>query len=155
MISNQIILKTMNNKKFWIGTLVGGVAFFILGFLIYALALDSFMQNHAGTATGVMKTEMQYWPLILGNFALAALFSYIFLKWAHIESFASGMRAAIIIGLLMSLSYDLVMYDTTNIMDLTGAIVDIIAFSIMSGIGGGIIGLVVGMGRKTATQETS
>ena len=99
-----------------------------------------------GSATGALKTEIMFWPLILGNLALAALLSYVFLKWAKIKSFGDGMKAGAVIGFLMALSFDMILYDTTNMMDLTASIVDVIVFAVGTAIGGGVIGLVLGMG---------
>lgn len=140
----------MSTSKFLVGTLVGGIVYFILGFLVYAIILEGFFAAHAGTATGVMKTdEMQYWPLVLGNFGHAALLSFVFLKWANIKTFGAGLGAGFILGFLMAFGFDLVMYDTSNIMDLTAAIVDPIAYAVISGIVGGVIGGVVGMGKQS------
>lgn len=136
----------MSIKKFLIGTLVGGIAFFFLGFILYAVAFESFFMAHAGSATGVAKTEMEWWPLILGNLALAALFACIFLSWANIRTFGGGMKAGAIVGFLMVLSFDMIMYDTTNIMDLTGTLGDVVVFTIMSTLGGGVTGWAVGLG---------
>lgn len=137
----------MNTSKFLVGTLVGGVVFFLLGFIVYALLLESFFAAHAGSATGVTKTEMQFWPLILGNLAHAALLSYIFLKWANIKTFGAGFSAGLTIGFLIALGFDMIMYDTSNIMDLTGTVTDVIVYSLLSAIAGGVIGLVLGMGK--------
>lgn len=143
----------MNNKKFLFGTLSGGVTLFILGFIVYALLLENFFIEHAGSATGVAKTEMQFWPLIVGNLSLGALLAYLFLKWAAIKSFGEGFRAAVLIGFFIAFGYDMIMYDTSNIMDLTATLVDIIAFSAMMGIAGGIIGLTVGAGSREKTPD--
>lgn len=140
----------MDTKKFLFGTLAGGVTFFFLGYLVYGLALMSFFSAHAGSATGVAKSmeEMGWGALILGNFAYGALLTYIFLKWANISTFASGASGGAVIGLLMGLSYDMTSFGTTNIMDLTAALTDVVVSSVMTAIVGGIIGLVLGMGSK-------
>ena len=91
----------MNTNKFIMGTLAGGITFFLVGFIIYGLALMSFFEAHAGSATGVAKADMVWWALILGNMGSAALLSYIFLKWANISSFGSGASAAAIIGSIL------------------------------------------------------
>jgi len=71
----------MDTKKFITGTLVGGVAYFFLGFLFYVVLFEGFFQSNMGSATGVQKTDdMVWWALILGNLASAALLSFIFLK---------------------------------------------------------------------------
>jgi hypothetical protein len=126
---------------------VGGAVIFILGFVVYALLMESFFAAHAGSATGVMKTEMQYWPLILGNLAHAALLSFIFLKWAGIKTFGAGFSAGLIIGFLISFGVDMVMYDTSNIMDLTGSVADAVVYSLITAIAGGVIGWMLGMGK--------
>ena len=141
----------MDTKKFLTGTLVGGIAFFFLGYLIYGMALMNFMSSHAGSAMGVQKSmeEFKWWALILGNLSSAALLSYIFLKWAHISSFASGATAAAVVGFFASMGFDMVMFATSNLMDLTGIVVDILAFTVMNAVVGGIIGAVLGMGKKS------
>lgn len=134
----------MNAKRFAIGTLVGGVALFLLGFLLYGILLAKFFEANTGSATGVSKEAMEMWALALGNLAYAALLVYVFENWASISSFAGGLRAGLIIGLLVSLSYDLIMYGTTNIMNLTGVAGDVVVYAIMTGLAGGIIGWVLG-----------
>ena len=139
----------MDTKKFLIGTLVGGVAYFLLGFIVYAILLEGFFAAHAGTATGVLKTaEMQFWPLFLGNVGHAALLSYIFVKWANVKTFSAGLSAGAVVGFLMTLGHNLVQYDTTNITDITGTLADVIVYTAMTAAVGGIIGLVLGMGKK-------
>ncbi len=139
----------MNTNKFLMGTLAGGITFFIVGFLLYGLALESFFGSHSGTATGVMKTDLEWWALILGNLSQAALLSYIFLKWANIKSFAAGASAAAIIGFFIALGYDMINYATSNMMDMTAAFADVAVGTLMTAIGGGVIGAVLGMGNKS------
>jgi len=136
----------MDSKKFLMGTVAGGVAYFILGYLIYGLLLMNFMSNNAGTAENVMRaeTDMVWWALIVGNLGMGALFSYIFLKWADVKGFAGGFQAAAVVGFFMSIAFDMINYGTTNIMNMTGALVDIVAFTVMAGLGGGVIAMVVG-----------
>ena len=138
----------MDTKKLVLGTLAGGVAYFILGFVIYALLMESFFASH--TVEGIMKseTEMKYYPLVAGNFAHAALLSFIFLKWANIKSFGGGLQAGAIIGFLMAAGFDLTVYDTAKIMSMIGTLADIVVYSIMTGLVGGIVGAVLGMGNK-------
>lgn len=140
----------MDTKKFLIGTIVGGIAYFLLGFICYALLLGDFFASHAGSATGVSKmNEMQYWPLFLGNVAHGALLSYIFLKWANIKTFSAGLSAGAVIGFFMTLGRNLIQYDTSNVTDLTGALADVVVYAVISAIVGGVIGAVVGMGSKS------
>lgn len=140
----------MDTKKFIMGTLVGGIVYFILGFVFYAVLFQGFFEANSGSATGVMKTDMAWWPLILGNLASAALITYIFLKWAEIKTFAGGLKGGAVIGFLLAVSFDMIMYDTTNIMTLNAALMDIVIATVMAAVVGGVIGAVLGSGKEAA-----
>jgi uncharacterized membrane protein len=140
----------MNTKKFLTGTLVGGIVFFFLGYLIYGVALTSFFTRHSVAVPGSMKTmsEIVWWALILGNLASGALLTYIFLKLANINSFGSGARTAAAIGFYLTLSVDLIQFATINSADLTSTLTDVVVGTVMTAIAGGAIGAVLGMGNK-------
>jgi hypothetical protein len=142
----------MNTKKFLTGTLVGGVALFFLGYLFYGMALSSFFSQHSTAPSGAMKpmAEMIWWALILGNLASAALLTYIFLKMGNVKSIADGAKTGGAIGLLLALSVDLVRYATENSFDLTGLFADVVVFTVMNAIAGGMIAAFLGMGAKKA-----
>lgn len=140
----------MNVKQFSIGTLVGAVVLFLLGFLVYAVLFSTFFEANLGSATGVNRADdsMVMPVLFLGNIALAGLLTYIYLQWAQISTFMTGLKGGLIIGLLMNLGHNLIMYSTTNIMNITGALVDVVLYTIVIGLTGGVIGLVLGRVKK-------
>jgi arginine exporter protein ArgO len=142
----------MSSNKFLIGTLVGGITFFLLGYLFYGLALSSFFMNHTVAPSGSMKTmdQIVWWALILGNLTSAALLSYIFLKLGNISSFGSGARTGASIGFFMSLSMGLVRFATENSLDITGTLTDVVVGTVMTAIAGGVIGALFGRGKKKA-----
>jgi hypothetical protein len=134
---------TMNTKNLLLGTLVGGLVYFFLGFLFYAVIFNDFFVAQMGTATGVQKTEMEWWPLVLGNFSIAFLLTYIFTRWADISTMVPGIKAGALVGFLMALGWDMTTYDTTNIIRLPGALADVLIVTVMMAIVGGVIGLVI------------
>jgi len=140
----------MNFKQFSIATLVGAVVLFLLGFLFYAVLLEGFFQGNVGSATGVMKDDasMNMPLLFVGNLATAALITYIFLQWAGISTFSTGLKAGLIIGFLMTLGNNLVLYSTSNITNMTGALVDVVVYAVIVGVAGGMIGLILGKVKK-------
>jgi arginine exporter protein ArgO len=142
----------MATKKFLIGTLVGGTTFFLLGYLIYGMALSSFFMQHSLAPAGSMKTmnEIVWWALILGNLASAALLTYIFLKLGNITSFGSGASTGAAIGFFLALSMDLIRFATENTSDLTATFTDVLVGIVMTAIAGGVIGAVLGTGKKPA-----
>jgi len=140
----------MDSKKFLMGTLVGGISFFLLGYLFYGVALMGFFTTHSTAPAGSMKAmgDFAWWALILGNLAGAALLTWIFLKLGSVRSFGSGFVTAATIGFFIALSWDLISYATGNHLDLTGTFADVVVNALLNGIVGGIIGVVLGMGAK-------
>ena len=141
----------MDSKKFLIGGIVGGIAYFLLGWLAYGMLLTDFYAKNAGTATGVAKDpkEMIYWALVLGNFAGGFLMAYVFSK-AKIASAAAGAATGAVLGLLITAMYDFIMYGTANIMNMTGLCADLATSTVLSAIVGAIVGFVMGMGKKAS-----
>ena len=139
----------MDTRKLLTGTLAGGLTFLVVGILFYAILFAKFFEANAGSATGVARAddEMVWWSLILANLAMGFLITFIFLRWANIKTFITGLKAGFLLGILMTVGYGLVSYATTNINNLTAAGVDIILAGIMTAIGSGVIGLVLGMGK--------
>jgi len=139
----------MDTKKFALGTLAGGVAFFLLGWLLYGMLFMKFFEANAGTATGVNKVEMDWLFLILGNLCSGAFFTFIFMRWAGVNTLMGGLKAGATIGLLFSASVDLMMYGTTNISNLTATIADIAIWTVMGALAGAVIGWTLSMGSKS------
>jgi hypothetical protein len=141
----------MNTKKFFLGTLAGGIAFFFLGYLIYGVVLAGFFSRNTIAPPGSMKqmSELIWWALILGNLASGALLSYIFLKLGNIGSFGSGAGTGAAIGFFVTLSMDLIRYATENSFGRKAMLVDVLAGIVMYAIAGGLIGVVIGKGKTT------
>ena len=139
----------MNIKKLFIGGITGGVLFFLLGWVIYGMLLMDFMKSHTGVAGNISKPEPDFLYLIIGNLAMGFLIAYIFIK-ANITSLGTGFVTGGVIGLLMAVGYDCMMYATTTVISKTGMTADVISFAVMSAITGALVGAVLGMGKKTA-----
>jgi len=139
----------MNTNKFLIGGIVGGIAYFLLGWLVYGMLLMDFMTNNGGTATGVMKAQgdMIWWALILGNLLSGFALAYVLSK-AGATSVTAGATVGAVFGLLVCAAFDFTMYGTSNIMSMKGMAADICASTVMSAIVGAIVGGVLGSGRK-------
>jgi hypothetical protein len=140
----------MDMKKFLTGTIVGGIAFFFLGYLFYGVMLAGFFSSHYATSASMKSMDdIVWWALILGNLSSGALLSYIFLKWANISSFGGGASAAATVGFFIGLSMDLIRFATEGTFDLTASLADTVVMTVMYGVAGGIIGAVLGMGKKS------
>ena len=138
-----------STNKILVSGLVGGVVLFLLGWLVWGIALAGFFEANAGSASGVMKAEpggadMLY--MLIGCIAGGMLLSFIFGRWASIKTFKTGSLAGGSIGILMALHIDFLMLGSTNIHTLTAAIVDVILTAIVWAVIGGVVGWVLGRG---------
>ncbi|MBK8879480.1 MAG: hypothetical protein IPN74_13305 [Haliscomenobacter sp.] len=141
----------MSTNKILLAGLAGGVVYFLLGWLIYGMVLASFM-NGQSTPEGmaVMRPDegMIFWAMIVGNIAGGMLLAVIFGRWANISTWQTGAMAGAVIAGLMAMSYDFLLYGTTNMMTLTGILVDIVVYAVMGAIAGAVVALVLGSGKK-------
>ncbi len=142
----------MNTQKFLVSGIIGGIASFFAGWIIYGMVMMDFFAKNAGSATGVMRgeNEMVWWSLSVGSLFMGLTFSYVFNRWANITTLAAGASGGAVLGLLMTAGFDLTMYGTSNISNLTGTIVDILTGAIMGAIVGAVVGWANGMGKKAA-----
>jgi len=132
-------------------TVAGGVAFFVLGWVIYGLLLDPlvFKPNANPETLKLMKDPPEWVFLILANFVAAFLLAYIFDRWATIKTFVGGLIAGAIIYLIIALYMQLMFAAFMKITNgLMPTIVDIIGTMILGGLAGGVVGLVLGKMNK-------
>lgn len=131
--------------KLVLAVVAAAVVYFLLGWLFYSLLFAEFFMNNAGSATGVYKgeEEMNLALIFVGNLAWAVLLTTILGCWSKLKSAGDAALKGLILGLLMAAGYDLMMYATSNLMNLTAAIVDIGVGGVMSGVAGLVVGLIL------------
>lgn len=133
-----------------LAALAGGISQFVLGGIVYGVMLEGFMKAHTNQIPGLMKEPMLMWPIVVANLCVGILFAWLF-KAMNVTKFVKGMYWGIFIGLMFGLSFDLYIYSGMNIYsDSVVMIVDIVATVVLSAIGGGIVALVLGTGKKEA-----
>lgn len=127
------------NTKVLVGGVIGGVVFFLLGFLIWGLALMSVMEKYSNMAC--MRPEEDFNMILMGisNILWGLAYAYIFSK-ANINSFSAGAVSGAIVAVLIGLSIDLAMYSyTTMSTSLTPAFINVAANGVLGAVGGGVI----------------
>jgi VanZ family protein len=132
----------MNTGKFVVGGLIGGVLFFLLGWLIYGMLLMDFMNQHmSAAAAGVMRPEAEWpwWAMIAGNFGLGFLLSFVINK-SNVASVSNGAVTGAVVMFLMSFSVNLMMYAQMNLSDLTSIAVDMIVSAVIGAVVGSVLG---------------
>ena len=136
-------------------SIAGGIAFFILGFVVYGLILDPMvMKPNMISYPGLMNETPIWVPLVLANIVNALLLAYIFDTWAGIRTFMGGLQGGAVVMFLIALAFQLMFAAFMNLSkNFTPAIADILGSTVMGAIGGGVIGQVLGMMNKSAATD--
>lgn len=142
----------MNTNKFLMGGIIGGIANFLLGWLVWGKLLMSFMKENSNQAANVFRGDdkMVWWALIVGNLGFGFLLSYVLSK-GKVNSAGGGAATGAAVGLFTSIGIDCMMYAQMDLFNTKSMMVDIAATLVVSAIVGAIIGWFNGMGaNKTA-----
>ena len=139
------------NVRVLVAAVVGAIIMFFLGWLIFGIALNSWMHANMIQYPGLMKDPPDFIWLGLSNFAFAWLYAFIFDQWAGIRTFAGGVIGGITIAIPLALAIDLQFLAFMNIYKTIAVIfVDVAGVAVMNAIVGGVIGLILGkMAPKT------
>lgn len=131
------------------GGIAGGIIYFLLGWLIYGMLLLNFMDKHPGAAGNIMRPEPEFLYLIIGNLALGLVMAYVFVR-ANVNTVGNGFITGGVIGLLVAVAYDCMIYATTTTISKTGMATDVAVTVVMSAIAGAVIAAIIGMGKNAS-----
>ena len=133
----------MNAKRFAVGTVVGGIVLYAVGYVIFSWAFAGFYAANAGTATGVDRGGELFWAVAVANLAYAALITYAMGNRGGALSIAQGATIGAIVGFLLWVTADFIFYGTSNVANLTWTVVDPLLEIVHGGIGGAAIAAVL------------
>ncbi len=131
----------MDAKRFAIGTVVGGVTMFLVGYLIWNIVLDYW--NAAFVEAGVARETQLLWVNALSNVLAAALLTFTIERGGP-STIGAAVKIGAIVGFLVWSGVDLAFYANTTIFDLTAILIDPLLAGVHFGIGGGVIAAVLG-----------
>ena len=140
----------MNTKKIVVGSLAGGLAYFLLGWVVYGILMKDYCATNLNQEVIRKPEEMILWAIGVSNIAFAMLLALIF-SWSNTSSILNATKMAAIIGLLVSISIDLSFYAmTTMYQSRSIIIVDVIVNTILTAIVGAIVYWSMCLGKKEA-----
>ncbi len=143
----------MFSKTNLLSTLVAAIWAYFGGYLIWGMLTVDFFNDHLGSATGVMRDIPDMTHLIIGCIIVAFAFSTIYSKWASPTYGAgSGFAFGFWIAILIGLGEGLVNFATSNVVDITATLVNVLITIVFYGIMGLIVGLIYG---KTSSQPVN
>jgi hypothetical protein len=138
------------NTKTLVGGLIFGVVAFLLGWLIFGMLLMNFYQSNTNSYTGLMKDPMEIWAIAVANLVFGLMMAYIF-NLGNINTAGKGFTTGLILGLLMTLGFDLFLYSQYNLMNKKLIGVDVIVSAVFDGVVGAMLGWWFGRGKKASS----
>jgi len=144
----------MDFKRLVTGTLVGGITLYVLGYLIFDVGVESFYAANAGSATGVVRDPQLLWAVLLGTFAYAALITLAIGSRSGTATAGSGAQVGAVVGFLLWVTTDFILYGITNISNLTRTVVDPLLELVRAGIAGGIVAVTLAKMQGAGRHET-
>lgn len=132
------------DSKFWIATVVGFVALFLSGYVIWGVALAGWMAENLDQSLAI---DPPIWAWLIGsNLIWAMMIAYVFSRWAGVSTWKGGARVGAILAFFISASFATGQMSMTTVY--TGGIlamlVDIVSTTLWSAIGGAAIGAMLG-----------
>lgn len=126
------------STKAIVGGLIGGIVYFLIGWLVYGVLMKD--QMSAIPCMRTPETMSMMW-ILFGNLISGLLMGYLLSRMTGANSLKGGATAGLFIGLLFSAGYDCIMFGTTTMMDSpTGILMDVIMSGVMSAIVGAVVG---------------
>jgi hypothetical protein len=130
----------MDAKRLLTGTVVGGIVITVLGFLLYEVILAGFFDAQMMVAT---RAAPIWWAAIASALVHGALVTLV-LGWAGAGSAAAGLKTGALLGVLVWLGADLILYGVFEFSTLTGALADAALSALVWGAAGAGVGALAG-----------
>jgi hypothetical protein len=139
----------MDMKRLVIGTIVGGVAYYVVGYLIFGLAVADFYA--ANRPPGFFREETIIWAAAVGSVGLGMLLTLGIMSGGGAATIAGGLATGAVYNFLAWFGVDFLLYAGNEGRNLTLAVVDPLLEAIRGGIVGAVVAAVLSKVPKTAT----
>ena len=133
----------MDTKRIVIGTFVGGITLYVVGYLIFDLAVADFYAANRGPATDAFREAPLVWAVVLGDFALALLVTLGIVSPPASLTIGGGFITGAVIGFLAWFHTDFTYYGYFNVWNMPIPIVDPFLEIVHEGIAGAVIAAVL------------
>ena len=92
----------MGTNKLVFATLAGAITSFLLGYLLYGIALAGFFEANMGSATGVTREPLNLPAIGLGQIPAALFITIAIDRWGDSRSPAGGAKVGALWGFLVA-----------------------------------------------------
>ena len=134
-------------KKIFITTVIGTIAYYLFGWLVFDFILGNYPNLNTTQLTGFKKTEEQFSMLLLivSCTAYACLLSFILVYLLNVKQLIKAFMIGSTVGILVAIMTDSYWFATSHFYsNYTVMFLDILA----AGISVGVLGLVIALTNK-------
>lgn len=135
------------NSKTVIAGIIGGIASFLAGWVIFGIVLMDLLSKNMVQYDGLMKQPVEIWAIALGSLVHGILLAYIF-NLGGIRTAGSGAIVGAVTFFLMCLGVDLMMYAQFNLGNFSMIAIDVIGTSVLGMAAGAAVGWWLGRSQK-------
>jgi len=134
------------NTRMLIAALIGAIASFLLGWVVFGMLLNPYYEANAVNYVGLYRSgsDMRLYGIFLSQLAMSGLLAFVFSRWSSVRTFGTGLAGGIIIGGLIALYIDLNMWSSMNLYPAKVFAVDVIVSTAFTGLIGGVVAVVLG-----------
>lgn len=132
----------MNLKKLTLGTLVGGILYFLLGWLFYGMLLMDLFHKYSGKVGHIIdrpEAEMDWLFLVGGNMVAGLLMAWI-IQRTRSQSWKQGLVTGAVVSFLFSVSVNCMIYATSYITSKHGMLLDVMTSTLIGAVVGAVLG---------------
>ena len=133
----------MDTKKLVTGIVVGGITMFVVGYLIFDMAMAGFYETNNAAAFGVGREAILWLPVALGIASLATLVT-LCIGWSGAKNAVQGFKIGGMVGFLVWFGADLIYHGNLTVSTNIFPLVDASLEMVRTGIGGAVIAAVLG-----------
>jgi hypothetical protein len=134
----------MDVKRLLTGSVVGGVVITIVGFPLFTIVFGGFFEAQMIVAA---RQPPIYWAAIASSLVYGALITLV-IGWAGARTAVEGLKLGALVGALVWLGADLILYGIYEYATLTGALADAILSAVPFGAAGAAVSAVTTKGGK-------
>ena len=131
----------MTAQRIAIGTVVGGVVFFVLGFLVFGIALADFFASNS--APNLTREPFNLPAIAVGQLGAAAALTLI-LSWTSASNVTESAKIGALVGLLTGIGIDFTTFGTSTIQNLNVTLVGPVVRSALWAVAGAAIAAIAG-----------
>ena len=121
------------------GTILGGICYFLLGWLVYGILLMNYFSGCTNQCANRPGGEMIWWAIIASNLCAALLLTLI-LHWSKAGGIVDGLIKGAIFGALFTVTIDLSFWSMTTMYS---SLVPILVETIVSAAVFAVVGMVI------------